>query len=227
MRHILVLIAAIFLFAPAHAAAPDWTRTVTMTADGAYVLGNPAAPTRITEYLSYTCPHCAHFVAEARAPLKDRVRRGLVRVELRNAIRDAYDLTAAILARCGGKARVFADSEALFAQQAAWLPRVQAYENTRGDKAFEDTGARLNDIAAGTGLTGFMAKRGLKPEVQRQCLADKRTQDLLAAMAEDAWQDRKIGGTPSLAVNGRLLPGVHDWAGLNAALNAALPAPSK
>jgi protein-disulfide isomerase len=227
MRQIVALIAAILLFAPAHAAAQDWTRTVTMTADGAYVLGNPRAPTHITEYLSYTCPHCAHFVAEASAPLKDRVRRGLVRIELRNAIRDAYDLTAAVLARCGGKARFFADNEALFAQQAAWLPKVQAYENTRGDKAFEDTGARLADIAAATGLTGFMAKRGLKPQVQRQCLADKRTQDLLAAMAKDAWEDRKIEGTPTLAVNGRLLPGVHDWAGLSAALNAALPAPPK
>jgi protein-disulfide isomerase len=227
MRQIIALIAAIFLFAPARAAAPDWTRTVSMTADGAYVLGNPRAPTRITEYLSYTCPHCAHFVAEASAPLKDRVRRGLVRIELRNAIRDAYDLTAAVLARCGGKARVFADSEALFAQQATWLPKVQAYENTRGDKAFEDTGARLADIAAATGLTGFMAKRGLKPHAQLQCLADKRTQDMLAAMATDAWEDRKIEGTPTLAVNGRLLPGVHDWAGLSAALNAALPAPPK
>jgi protein-disulfide isomerase len=227
MRQIVALIAAILLFAPAHAAAPDWTRTVSMTADGAYVLGNPRAPTHITEYLSYTCPHCAHFVAEASVPLKHRVRRGLVRVELRNAIRDAYDLTAAVLARCGGKARVFTDSEALFAQQAAWLQRVQAYEDMRGDKEFEDTGARLADIAAATGLTAFMAKRGLKPQVQRQCLADKRTQDLLAAMAKDAWEDRKIEGTPTLAVNGRLLPGVHDWAGLNAALNAALPAPSK
>jgi protein-disulfide isomerase len=227
MRQIVALIAAILLFAPAHAAAQDWTRTVTMTADGAYVLGNPRAPTHITEYLSYTCPHCAHFVAEASAPLKDRVRRGLVRIELRNAIRDAYDLTAAVLARCGGKARFFADSEALFGQQATWLPKVQAYENTRGDKAFEDTGARLADIAAATGLTGFIAKRGLKPQVQRQCLADKRTQDLLAAMAKDAWEDRKIEGTPTLAVNGRLLPGVHDWAGLSAALNSALPAPPK
>lgn len=221
MRNLLFLIAALLAFTPARAAAPDWTRTVTITADGAYVMGNPRAPTRLVEWISYTCPHCAHFVAEASKPLRDgRVRRGLVRVELRNAIRDPYDLAAAVLARCGGKARFFADHEALFAQQAAWLPRVEDYERARGDKRFTDSAAQLADIAAATGLGDFMAKRGLAAPLQRKCLADRKTLETLASMARDAWEARKIGGTPAFAINGALLPGVHDWAALNAALPA-------
>lgn len=222
MRHLLVLIAALFALAPARAAAPDWTRTVTMTADGAFVLGNPRAPTHLIEYVSYTCLHCAHFVSEASEPLRNgRVKRGLVRVELRNAIRDPYDLAAAILARCGGKARFFSDHEALFANQGGWMERVQAYEAGRGDRQFADTGAQLADIASATGLQDFMAKRGLSPELQDQCLADKKTQATLAAMAKNAWEVRKIGGTPAFVINNRLVAGVHDWASLNAALPAS------
>lgn len=225
MRFFLVLIAALFtLVAPASAATPDWTRTVTMTPDGAYVLGNPRAPTRLVEYVSYTCPHCAHFVAEASEPLRETwVRRGLVSVELRNAIRDPYDLTAALLARCGGKGRFFADHEALFAYHEAWMAQLQAYETARAGKKITDPAAQLIDIAAGTGIGDVMAKRGLAPAVQRQCLADKKAMATLAAMAKNAWEVRKIGGTPSFAINGAIVPDVHDWANLI----PALPAPPK
>ena len=224
MRFFLILIAAIFALAPASAAPPDWTRTVTMTPDGAYVLGNPRAPTRLVEYVSYTCPHCAHFVAEASEPLREAwVRRGLVSVELRNAIRDPYDLTAALLARCGGKARFFADHEALFAYHEAWMAQLQAYETARNDKKITDPAAQLIDIATATGIGDVMTKRGLAPAVQHKCLADKKAMATMAAMAKNAWEVRKIGGTPSFAINGTLLPDVHSWAGLI----PALPAPPK
>jgi len=225
MRFFLVLIAALIALVPASAAPPpDWTRTVTMAPDGAYVLGNPAAPTRLVEYVSYTCPHCAHFVAEASTPLRDGwVRRGLVSVELRHAIRDPYDLTAALLARCGGKARFFADHEALFANHEAWMPQVEAYETRRGERKFTDAAAQMVDIATATGLGDVMAKRGLAPALQRKCLADKKAMAIIAMMAKNAWEDRKIDGTPAFAINGALVPGVHNWAGLI----PAWPAPPK
>lgn len=223
---ILLLSTGFLLLGPARAqTSPDWARTVTMTADGTYVLGNPNAPTRLVEYISYTCPHCAHFVVEASGPLRSGwVRHGLVSVEVRNAIRDPYDLTAALLARCGGKARFFGDHEAIFLNQSAWMPRIQAYESSR--KPLPEgaaPSARLIDIAAGTGLGDFMAKRGLPPARQQKCLADRSSLDLLAAMARDAWETRGIGGTPAFTINGRLLDDVHDWA----SLRAALPAPPK
>jgi protein-disulfide isomerase len=226
MRLLPALLAAAIAVLPALApvrAAPaqDWTHTVTMTPEGAYVLGNPKAATRLVEYVSYTCSHCAHFVAEASPPLSNGwVKRGLVSLEVRNALRDPYDLTAAILARCGGKARFFGDHEALFANQGDWMTKIEAYDAQRSAEPPTDTSAMLLDIAAKTGLSDFMAKRGLPVAQQNKCLADKASILLLTGMAKEAWEDRKIGGTPSFALNGTTVANAHDWATLSAALPA-------
>src|SRR3546814_11296312 len=87
-------------------------------------MGNPAAPVKLIEYLSYTCPHCAAFSAESAAVLRGRmVKSGKVSLELRNAVRDKLDLAAAALARCAGTQGFFAASDALFARQPDWSPR--------------------------------------------------------------------------------------------------------
>ncbi len=52
---------------PAQSQQRDWTRTAAATPEGGYLIGNPAAATRIVEYASYTCPHCAHFAGWRRA----------------------------------------------------------------------------------------------------------------------------------------------------------------
>src|SRR3546814_20493978 len=126
MTRLLALIGVVML-AGAAAPAPqagDWTRTVTQTAAGSFVMGNPAAPVKLIEYLSYTCPHCAAFSAESAAVLRGRmVKSGKVSLELRNAVRDKLDLAAAALARCAGTQGFFAASDALFARQRAWYPR--------------------------------------------------------------------------------------------------------
>lgn len=230
MRAFLALLAALLLAFPATAQTPkkvaltDWSRTVTLGTGGAYILGNPSAR-RLVEYVSYTCPHCAHFVGEASGPIKANwVKRGLLAVEVRNAVRDPYDLTAAVLARCGGSAAFFGHHEAIFASQDAWMEKVQAYEPTRMAKPEKDASAQLIAIADATGLTAFMAKRGLPEEKAHACLADKKTLDLLAAMAKDAWETKQIGGTPSFSLDGKLIADVHDWGALRGALvTAGLP----
>ena len=85
------------------APAANWLTRITLSPMGGHVLGNPAAPTKLVEYVSYTCSHCAHFVGEASEPLRaNYVKGGTLSVEVRNAVRDKYDLAAALLARCGG-----------------------------------------------------------------------------------------------------------------------------
>src|SRR3546814_20886474 len=90
MTRLLALIGVVML-AGAAAPAPqagDWTRTVTQTAAGSFVMGNPAAPVKLIEYLSYTCPHCAAFTAESADVLRGRmVKSGKVSLEMRNAER--------------------------------------------------------------------------------------------------------------------------------------------
>lgn len=107
----------------------DWTRRVTVSPMGGHVVGNPAAATKLIEYLSYTCVHCAAFTKEATGPLRlGWVKTGNTSVEVRNAVRDRFDLTAALLARCGGKDRFFGNHGALFDYHDTWMTQLKAYD---------------------------------------------------------------------------------------------------
>ena len=106
------LAAAPLLIGATPAKQVNWTATVTQGTNGAFIMGNPKAKVRLVEYVSYTCSHCAHFVGESKVPLKrDYVAKGLVSVELRNAVLNQYDLAAALSARCGGSGRFFGNTE--------------------------------------------------------------------------------------------------------------------
>jgi protein-disulfide isomerase len=203
------------------AAAPDWTKTVTRAPNGAYVMGNPKAKVRFVEYLSYSCPHCAHFTGEAAGPLKmEFVSKGTVAVEIRNSVHDRYDFTAALLARCGGAPRFFGNTEALFAAQEALIAKVMAFEasNTLPD------GAPINDVmkavAKGAGLTDFMVARGFTAAQLDACLTDKASQDAVMAMTKES-AARNIPGTPAFLLNGKLISAI-GWAAVEAQLRAAV-----
>lgn len=212
------------LLAPAAAVdakGVDWTTRIVLSPTGGHLIGNPAAPTKVVEYVSYTCSHCAHFVADGTGPLNAGwVKGGKANVEIRNAVRDKYDLTAAVLARCGGKTRFVGNHEALFANQEAWMTQLMTYDQ-QPDKPSEQPAA-MQDVADKTGLTMLMGKRGFTPAQVKACLADPAALKQVLAMTQEAWQTIHITGTPSFTVNGTLIS-AHDWPGLQ----AALPAPAK
>ena len=232
LRRLLSCLAALVMIAapaatPAQkkAAPADWSRTVTLGANGAYVLGNPKAPTRLVEYLSYTCPHCAHFQAEAGAQLKAQwIKRGLVALEYRNFVRDPFDLSAALLARCGGPARFLANHEALFANHEPWMTKAQDYAGNPAKSS--DQVAQLTDIADKTGLFALLGKRGLAPAAQKACIADKQAMSTVLALTAGAWDSKDFSGTPFFIVNGKAQADVHTWDELKPLL-PALPAPGK
>jgi len=221
MTKIRLAILALIALPGALIAAPaaNWTARVAQSPIGGHVLGNPAAPTKLVEYVSYTCSHCAHFVGEASAPLKaDYVKGGKVSVEVRNAVRDKYDLTAALLARCGGPRRFFGNHEALFANQDAWMEQLQAYD--RGAAKPSEQIAALRDIARNTGLYALMGKRGFTPAQLDACIANPVAMKQILAMTDEAWNKVKIGGTPGFTINGALAGG-SSWATLRDALPKA------
>ena len=39
----------------------DWTKVVTQSPAGGFMMGNPNAAVKLVEYASMTCPHCAQF----------------------------------------------------------------------------------------------------------------------------------------------------------------------
>ena len=212
--------------APSRRAAADWTRHVAVTPTGAFVMGNPRAPVKLIEYLSLTCSHCAAFSAEAMPALRrDYIAGGRVSLEMRHAVRDGFDLTAAMLARCNGPAGYFPAAERLFATQPEWLGRAANLRGTPAAAAIEAAGdpvERLTAMAQGAGLDRLMLSGALSATKMRSCLADKAAQARLAAMSDEAFNRRRIGGTPSFVINGVLQDGTSDWATLKQKLDIAL-----
>lgn len=218
MRLALALLALLTL----GASPVDWTKTVTRAPTGAYVLGNPNAKVRLVEYLSYSCPHCAHFAAASAQPLRAKyIAKGSLAVEFRNAVRDRYDLAASILARCGGPARFHAQSAALFGAQDDLLTRAQAHEASNPPRDDAPLGEVLTGMARGSGMVDLLAKDGLAPAAAQKCLTDKATQDVVLGMTKEAWEVRKISFTPAFFINNRDA-GPNDWATLEPKLRAAL-----
>ena len=219
-----LVLLALVAFATVGAAPVDWTKTVTRMPNGAYVLGNPKAKVRLVEYLSYSCPHCAHFTVESAVPLKTKyVAKGNVAVELRNAVRDRYDFAAALLARCGGAATFVARSEALFAGQDAMMAKAQEFETNNPQPDNAPTNAVLTGMAQGSGMIALMAGQGVTPAAANACLTSKAEQDIVLAMTKDAWEVRKLKFTPAFYINGRDA-GPNTWATLEPKLRAAIAA---
>lgn len=224
MKHMIAVLLAGFSLAAAP--APSWITTVSQAGNGAIVTGNPKAKVRFVEYLSYTCSHCAEFVREAAVPLKrDYIAKGLVSVEVRNAVRDRYDFVAALSARCGGAAKFTGNSELLMAKQAEWLGRVPAFDAANGAAlAKMPMNESLKFIAQGIGLGSLMKTRGVTPAQLNACLNDKAMQQKIVGMTNEAWNTRKINGTPTFLVNDSALEGAGHWSVVEPAIKAALGA---
>jgi len=216
--------------APASApASPDWSRTVTTAPNGAYVIGNPNAKVRLVEYLSYTCSHCARYAGDSAAKLKaGPIKAGAVAVELRNAVRDRVDFAAALAARCGGPQSFAGHHEALFAGFESIMTKMEAYEATSPAKV-ADPNEGVKVVARASGIADIMAGRGVTGAALDTCLTDKAAQTAVLGMTNEAWQVRRIAGTPSFLINGKPAePG--GWLQLEPQLRAAIaarPTPSK
>jgi protein-disulfide isomerase len=156
---------------------------------------------------------------------RDYVATGAASVEVRNAVRDRYDFAAALLARCGGPARFFGNSDALMATQPAWMAKAAAFDRTNGPKMAKlPMNATLKLIAQGSGMTAIMQKRGFTSAQINACLISKPDQDKVSAMTNEAWNVRKISGTPAFLINDTLSTEAGTWAAVDTQLKTALAA---
>ena len=81
----------------------DWTNVINATPDGGVMMGNPNAKVHLIEIGSLTCPHCREFEETAVDQLVAKyVKTGQVSYEFRNYIRDMFDLSAVLIAKCNG-----------------------------------------------------------------------------------------------------------------------------
>ncbi len=181
------------------------------SAEGGHVVGNPASATRIVEYVSYTCGHCGTFETE-EAPLlkKEYVAQGNVSFEIRNLVRDPFDLTIAMLARCGGTNRFFANHNHFMATQDEWIARASMVSAATKAKAEAgDLVALVTGLYTDMGLNSFAAQTGISDEEAKICLSDQSALDKIIAMSEKATGPLGIDGTPAFLVNDKLAKNVH------------------
>jgi protein-disulfide isomerase len=218
---------ALLFAVPALAAAqsPDWSKVTNRKPDGAFVQGNPDAKVKLVEFFSLTCPHCAKFEGEAIAPLTAKyIRTGLVSYETRHALRDVFDLSASLLARCDGPGAFFASVPTIFATQDQWMTRAAEWAKTAPDSKTTPQDKLLQMVAHGSGLDSVFAARGLTEARANACLANGTERDTLVAMANDAWHRPNFPGTPAFLINGVLQQDLATWVDLDGRLAAALKA---
>ena len=199
----------------------DWSRVVAQTPEGGFRMGNPEARVKVVEYLSLTCPHCADF-AQTGAPalIRDYVRTGRASLEYRNFVLNGVDVTASLLARCGGAGRFFPITGQILATQAEWMGRIQSLTRPQWDQLSALPPAeRLPRLAEVSGLTEIAARHGLSPADARRCLTDEAGLDRLGEMARAA-SALGIAGTPTFLINGsRVSAG--DWTQLEPLIRRA------
>ena len=206
----------------------DWNTTVAAENQG-HNIGNPEAETTLTEYISYTCPHCAHFAQRGDRALKiGYVHTGKMNLQIRHLIRDPVDLTAAMLTHCGDTRRFTMNHNAFMYSQAKWLPIMQSATQAQIARwTNADRKAARRAIARDFGFYDIMSARGYGVTDVDKCLNDDaKAQSLVETSAADA---RRLGlrGTPSFVLDGELLNGVHSWETLEPVLNGQpVPEPS-
>ena len=206
-------------------AGQQWDQTVTMTADGFPVLGNPAAPVKLIEFISYSCSHCAEFSKEAKLPLNSGlVRQGKVSLELRPFLRSAVDETPSLLALCGPQSKYFANSTALLAAQATWFKPPADPDYAKRWATLETKPAEQRRmVAADLGLYKIMLARGYNSAELDTCLNDQAKLDMLAKQTEYAGTVLKVIGTPSFMIDGKLQE-IYGWPELQPRLVTAVAA---
>ena len=177
-------------------AAGGWAHAATTSPDPAapidaikdFALGSPDAKVKMVEYLSFTCPHCAHFHAEVFPKLKaEYIDTGKVMIEYHEVYFDQMGLLGAMLARCGGEMRYFGLTDMLLDKQRDWA-------------------AAESIDAAVVELKKFARAAGMVDADVDVCLHDQKMAEALVAhyqanIAKDYPND-SFGGTPSFIING-------------------------
>lgn len=166
-------------------------------------IGNADAKVKLTEYASYTCPHCANFHDAVFKQLKtDYIDTGKVHFTFREVYFDRYGLWAAMVARCGGDMRYFGISGMLFEQQKDWA-------------ASDDPTAVVGN------LKKIGRAAGMDDATLQTCLEDGAMAQAMVSTYEANAKADQVEGTPTLIING-VKHGNMTYADLKAILDAEL-----
>lgn len=148
-------------------------------------LGAEDAPVSVTEYASFTCPHCATFHDTTFKQLKENyIDTGKVAFTYRDVYFDRYGLWASMVARCGGQERFFGIAGVLYDKQREWLADTDPV-------AVSDALRRIGKVA------------GLDEAQLDACLADEDKAKALVEWFQANAEADEITSTPSLVIDGK------------------------
>lgn len=183
--------AVIAAVAAALASASAWAAPAKgwPAAPGDMSLGNPHAPVQVVEYLSLSCPHCAHFNETVFPAFKAKyVDTGRVYYTAREMLTAPAQVAAAgfLLARCNGGTNYFTILDQVFKSQPRWR-----------DGEIKPI---FLEIAQANGVS----------EAQFEaCISDEKALADLESRVRSAAEKDKVTGTPTFFVNGVELPDDH------------------
>lgn len=153
------------------------------------VMGKADAPVTILEFSSLTCPHCAEFHKTVLPQVKkDYIDTGKAKLVFTDFPLDPLATAAAMIGRCVPETTYFRFLETLFANQDTWA---------RSQKPLD-------------ALTGYARLAGLPPEQVTACLQSQEMLNGINAAKQQAAQQYGVQGTPTLVVNGKVLPAYTD-----------------
>ena len=200
----------------------DWTQTVTATETG-FRMGNPAAPVRLVEYASITCPHCAEFAHGAGPLTSQYVKSGQVSWEYRPHALFPTDPGLFALLQCRGADPFFQLVEQLYADQTNWIARIQQYAqaNEAALTAMNDS-QRGAAFVRGGGLDQFFRQRGMPQSQIDSCLADPQNLRRVAELTARGTRENGVTGTPTFMINDTKAEGVGSWQQLEPLLRAQI-----
>lgn len=191
-----------------------WHAQVERTERG-HIIGNPDAEASLIEFISYTCVHCASFAREGEGALDLAVLApGHMTLEVRPVIRNPVDLTVSMLVACGTP-ETFKDRHRMFLmRQSTWLQKaIEAPQAQRSLWARGDRAARIS-MASALDFDDMLAARGTSRADITTCLSDDAAAQKLIDNGRADAEEFAVPGTPSFAMDGELLDGVHNWAAL-------------
>jgi len=205
-------------------AGQNWVDTVAKTTDGGYLMGNPAAPLKLVEYGSRTCPHCAKFDAEDFPKLKaNYIASGKVSYEFRDfPVHDTLDMAPIILGRCVDPATFFPMLDQMMANQDKLLGNFSKVDQSKfGTMSPSQV---TTSLAQQLGYLDFVKQRGLPEAQAMKCLNDPAGYTAIASETAKANSQYNISSTPTFILNGKVVDealGVDPWVSVENALKSA------
>jgi protein-disulfide isomerase len=164
-------------------------------------IGKADAPVTVVEYMSMTCPHCAHFHNETFDKIKEKyVDTGKVRFIIREFPFDPRAAAAFMLARCAPNGAYFPMVSMLFKQQETWA----SAEDGR------------------TALLQMSKLAGFTQESFEKCLTDQKLLNDVNAVRERGAKDFGIDATPTFLINGKRYAGAMSVESMSALLDSLL-----